>query len=123
MYIDDYRKLDVETRRKIYESYYKILNDLDINSNLRNSITGILFENINNVFTLKIYNPQEIVDKRLLYIPVESTLLGKNKKTSVPYKIDTVRPIKFDVIDENIYTSLLIDENIESSYVIDENIN
>lgn len=117
-YVIDYTKMDIETRRKIYESYYRIINDLDINNDLRDDITGVLFENSNNVFVLKIYNPQEVKDKRLSYSPVESTILGKNKKTTVPFRVDSVRPIQFDVIDDNVYSNFVIDDNFMSDAVI-----
>lgn len=117
-YMTNYKNLNIEIRKKIYNSYYEIINNLDLNSVLREKLTGILFENINNVFVLKIYNPQDIKDPRLSYYPVESTILGKNKKTTIPFRIDTIRPIQFDVIDENIYSDFIFDENIDTDNVI-----
>ena len=117
-YVNGYKTINIEIRRKIYESYYEIINDLDINRELRDKITGILFENSNNVYVLKIYNPQDIKDKRLSYSPVESTMLGKNKKTTVPFRVDSVRPIQFDVIDDNIYSDFVIDDNLAIDLVI-----
>lgn len=116
-YITDYKRISIEIRKKIYKSYYEIINNLDINIELRDKITGVLFEN-NNVYVLKIYNPQDIKDTRLSYEPVESTMLGKNKKTTVPFRVDSVRPIQFDVIDDNIYSDFVIDDNLSLDLVI-----
>lgn len=118
MYIEGYRELDIETRRKVYQSYYRIINDLDVNEELRNKITGFLFENENESMVLKIYNPQDIQDTRLLYNPIESTKIGKNNKTTIPFKIESIRPITFDVIDENLFSSFCFSSNKYSDTVI-----
>jgi len=119
MYIPEYRKMDIETRRKIYESYYRIINDMNINKDIRNNIKGVLFENKNKVFVLKVYRPQELDDLRLSYFPIESTKIGKNSKTSIPFRIDTVKPFTFNVIDGNVYSEFVIDGNEDSDIVIE----
>ncbi|MFA5586750.1 MAG: hypothetical protein WDA02_09545 [Saccharofermentanales bacterium] len=118
MYIPEYRKIDLDTRKLIYKSYYEIINNLDINKDIRDDIKGILYENQNKTYVLKIYRPQELDDIRLTYFPIESIKIGKNSKTSIPFRIDTVKPFTFNVIDGNLYSDLVIDSNEESDNVI-----
>jgi len=118
LYSNDYSKLNIDLRRYVYNSYYEIINNLVINENLRNELTGALFENINNTFVLKIYNPQDIKDNRLTYLPSEAIRIGKNKKTSFPFRVDSIRTFNYNVIDANIYTSFIFDANKDNDTVI-----
>jgi hypothetical protein len=86
--IADYRKLDINIIKNVYESYYHILDDLDINLKMRGIMTGVLFENINNDFVLKVFNPGITTDQRFLYEPVELVRIGKDRKTSIPFKVN-----------------------------------
>lgn len=122
MYVGDYRKLDLKTRRNIYKAYYNIIDKMSINSVMRSKFTGFLFENESNRLVVKIYDPTNIKDDRLTYVPIELVKIGKNKKTTIPYKVDSVTfGVQFNVIDENKYSTLVIDENVESNVVIDTN--
>jgi len=122
MYVGDYRKLDLKTRRNIYKAYYGIIDKLSINTTLRAKFTGFVFENDSNRFVIKIYDPINIEDGRLTYDPIELVKIGKNKKTTIPYKVDSVKfGIQFNLIDENVYSIDVIDENVESNLVIDTN--
>jgi hypothetical protein len=119
MFTADYRKLDIETRKKIYNAYYHIFNDSAVNDILRTKISGILYENDNEVFALKIYHPASVTDTRLLYDPIELTIMGKNKKNSIPYNVTGFENnIPYNVIDENVINSLVIDENVSSDIVL-----
>jgi hypothetical protein len=123
MYVSDYRKLDNQTIKKVYNSYYKVINDLDINQSFRLVFTGILYENENNVFALKIYNPFNVVDNRLLYKPIELVRIGKNKKTSIPFSVtDSTSKLKFNVIDPNVYSEEIVNILISDVVIVDPNI-
>jgi len=107
-----YNKLDIETKRKIYNSYYEIVNNLDL-LNLKEKITGVFYENYKNRYTLKIYNPLDINDDRLLYEPVEITKIGKNNKTTIPVDIEELENIQYDTVDSNEFDVIVIDSNID----------
>jgi len=125
MYDSDYRKLNISVRKKIYRAYANIINSLNMNSELRNKITGILYENNNNKFVLNLYRPFDGQDNRLTYQPLEITQIGKNSKTTIPFKlldIDTVKAsTEFDLIDFNMYGIYLIDSNVIGNIVFDPN--
>jgi hypothetical protein len=120
MYVSDYRKLDEQTRKKIYNAYYNIIMNSPVSTNLTQGLTGILFENENKVFVLKIFNPVNPNDKRLLYQPVQIMRIGIDRKTSIPFKItDYSNQIPFNVIDENVYSDELFDMDKISDVVVD----
>lgn len=123
MYVSDYRKLDNQTIKKIYNSYYEIINNLNMNDYLKFNFSGILYENSKNVFVLKVYNPFNIIDPRFTYIPIELTRIGKNKKTSIPFIVDYFsNKLRFNVIDPNVYSAEIINVLISDDVVVDPNI-
>ena len=111
---------------RIYQAYADTININSINGTLRQSLTGIIYENIDNRMVLKIYNPSEATDDdpRLLYRPFEITRIGKDRKTNIPIQIyDYSFEFLFNVLDgSNIDTDTLIDGNDESDILIDGNI-
>lgn len=125
MYDNDYRKLNISVRKKVYEAYANIINSLNINSEIRNKITGILYENDNSKFVLNLYRPFNGQDNRLTYEPLDITMIGMNRKTTIPFKlldIETIRAsAEFDLIDFNVYSIYLIDPNVLGSVVFDPN--
>lgn len=125
MYDNDYRKLNISVRKKVYEAYANIINSLNINSEIRNKITGILYENDNSKFVLNLYRPFNGQDNRLTYEPLDITMIGMNRKTTIPFKlldIETIRvSAEFDLIDFNVYSIYLIDPNVLGSVVFDPN--
>lgn len=118
MYIDDYRKLNIGIRKKIYNAYISIIDNLDINENVRNKLTGMIYENENIVYTFKLYNPANFQDNRLMYEPIEIMKIGKNRKTSIPVKVYGLTSgynfnlIDSEIFDVDIYESNIIDNNI-----------
>jgi hypothetical protein len=119
MYVDDYRRLGVQTRKNIYRAYAGIFENLDINQEIRDSLTGILFENENSVFTLKIYRPANYQDERLLYEPIEINRIGTNRKTSIPVKVYGITSgLIFNVIDSQVYDVDVYDSEIYDSVTV-----
>ena len=124
LYIDDYRSVNDQQRMYIYSAYSYIIKKLDLNSQIRDIITGIIYENENKVFTLKIYRPNTIVDKRLTYVPIEIVKIGVNNKTTIPVKLvisEDDDSWNFNLIDPNLDGFELFD-SIDSFDVIDSNI-
>lgn len=124
MYDGDYRKLNIDIRKKIYNSYINIINELNMNSTLRDKISGILYENDDNKFVLNLYRPFDGQDNRLVYEPLEVTKIGKNRKTTIPFKLldlDSVLTAEFDIIDFNVYGIYVIDANVLGNIVFDPN--
>lgn len=78
----NYRHLDIKTRRMIYKTYAEIINKEEYNQEIRDNITGLLFENDNNKMVMKIYNNEN--DSRLTFSPTDIVILGKDNKTSIP---------------------------------------
>ena len=124
MYVDDYRRLGVQQIKNIYRAYAAIFETLDINSEIRDSLTGMIFENEKSVFTFKLYRPGNFQDPRMMYQPIEITRIGKNKKTSVPVKVYGITSgLNFNVIESMIYDIDVYDSNIyDSTIVFDSNI-
>lgn len=119
MYVEDYRKLGVQQIKDIYKSYADIFNLLDINAEIRDNLTGMIFENENNVFVFKLYRPGNFRDPRMLYIPIEINRIGKNKKTTIPVKVYGITSgLNFNVIESEIYDVDVYDSNIYNSEII-----
>lgn len=119
MYISDYRKLNIDIRKKIYNAYANIIDNLDINENIRDKITGIVFENENNVYAFKLYKPANFQDERLLYKPIEIMKIGKNKKTTIPVKTHGITSgFGFNLIDSEIYDVDIYESNIWDSEIV-----
>lgn len=93
MYVDDYRRLNDQQRKNIYNAYANVIEKLDLNQSIRNNITGIIFENYKHVFTFKVYRPSDITDNRLTYSPIEIVKIGVNNKTTIPIKIEDIKKI------------------------------
>ena len=117
----EFNKLSIDLQRKIYYFYADVINKLEINQQIRISLTGIIFQNQKNRMVLKIFDPTDFKDKRLLYEPTELTLIGKDKKTTLPIIIDEVLlGISADLIDPNKNTKIQIIEKTVSGVVISD---
>lgn len=125
MYDSDYRKLNINIRKKVYRAYHTLINELNMNEPIRNLISGTLYENDNNKFVLNLYSPFDGQDNRLTYQPIEITKIGKNRKSTIPFKLIDIRTLRtsqeFDVLDGNIYSIYVVDPNIVGSNVFDPN--
>jgi hypothetical protein len=114
-----FRKLGVQIKKNIYKTYAGIFENLVDNQHIRDILTGIFFENENNVFTLKLYRPANFIDKRLTYVPIEITKIGKNRKTSIPVRVyNLTTGDDFNVLDFNIYDDGIYDSDIYFSELI-----
>lgn len=124
MYVIDYRRLNDQQRKNIYNAYANIIEKLDMNQNIRNVVTGIIFENENKVFTLKIYRPSDTIDRRLTYEPIEIVKIGVNNKSTIPIKvidINKVPRLDFNTLDSNIFSLIVFNSNFEGELVFDSN--
>jgi len=118
----DYRKLQIELRKNIYNTYAEIINQAEYNQEIRMLITGLIFENDKKIMVLKVFDPADFIDERLLYEPIEIVRIGKDRKTSIPVPIlEFTKGLTGDVIDENIYSVYLFNPNIYNVLVIDAN--
>lgn len=121
-----YKKREKYNINNIYLAYADVINIDDMNSTIRQALSGIIFENANNKMTLKIYNPSEATttDKRLTYMPFEITRIGYDKMTNIPIQIyDYSLKFLFNIIDgNNMETEMVIDSNQYSDIVITGNI-
>ena len=124
MYVDDYRRLGAQRIKDIYRSYAFIFETLDFNQDIREKLTGMIFENENSVFTFKLYYPVDNQDERLLYQPIEIDKIGKNKKTSIPVKVyGLTSGYNFNVIDSNIKDVDVYDSEVfDLTIVFDSNV-
>lgn len=119
---DEYRKLNIQTQRSVYNAYAELINSESYNQDLRLVITGLIFENKRNIMVLKVFSPADYVDERMTYEPVEIVRIGKDKKTSIPIPItEFTKGIAADEINANIYSVYLFDPNVEDVLVIDAN--
>ena len=119
---DEYRKYTVQTQKNIYNAYAEIINKQQDNQELRLTITGLIFENSNKIMVLKIFDPADFIDDRLLYEPIEIVRIGKDRKTSIPVTIKHFeKGLAADVIDANIYSVYLFDPRIYDVLVINAN--
>jgi len=84
---DEYNKLPIETRKNIYNAYGEIINQAEYNQEFRLLLSGLIFENSNKIMVLKIFDPADFVDDRLLYEPIEIVRIGKDRKTTIPVPI------------------------------------
>lgn len=117
----EFNKISVDLQRRIYYFYADIINKLDMNQQIRISLTGIIFQNQKNRMVLKIFDPTDFKDKRLLYEPIELTLIGKDRKTTLPIIIDEVLlGITADLLDPNKNTKIQIIEKTFSDVVISD---
>jgi hypothetical protein len=118
----DYRKIKMKLQKNIYNTYAEIINQSEYNQEIRMLITGLIFENDKNIMVLKIFDPADFIDDRLLYEPIEIVRIGKDKKTTIPVPIlDFTKGIAGDVIDENVYSVFFFDPRIYNVLVIDAN--
>jgi len=119
---NEYRKHHIQIQKKIYNAYAEIINQNQINQEIRLLISGIIFENHNKIMVLKVFDPADFIDERLLYEPIEIVRIGKDRKTTIPVTIkEFTKGIAADVIDSNIYSVYLFDPRIEDVLVIDAN--
>jgi len=119
MYVEDYRRLGVQQIKDIYRAYAAIFEFLDINAEIRDDLTGMIFENENSVFTFKLYRPGNYRDPRLYYIPIEINRIGKNRKTSIPVKVyGIISGLDFNLIESQVYDVDVYDSDIYDSTII-----
>lgn len=117
----EFNKISVDLQRRIYYFYADIINKLEMNQQIRIALTGIIFQNQKNRMVLKIFDPTDFKDKRLLYEPTELTLIGKDRKTTLPIIIDEVLlGITSDLLDPNKNTKTQIIEKTFSDVVISD---
>ena len=123
MYVDDYRRLGAERRKNVYRAYASIFENISFNQDIRDDLTGMIFENENGVFTFKLYYPVTFRDVRLLYQPIEIMKIGKDKKTTIPVKVYGITSgYNFNVIDSEIYDVDVYDSIVyDSTIVFDSN--
>jgi len=81
-------------RKYIARSYAELLT---LNSFFRKNVTGILYENENNEFLLKLYDlgsqingNDSISDKNLYFSAIELVYLGADKKTRLPVPLKKI---------------------------------
>lgn len=118
---DEYRKHHSHIQKSIYNAYAEIVNTGG-DQGVRQLVTGLIFENENKIMVLKIFDPADFIDDRLLYEPIEIVRIGKDKKTSIPISIlDFTKGLAADVIDANIYSVYLFDPRIYAELVINAN--
>ena len=72
-------------RKYICRAYAELLIENEI---FRNNVTGILYENDNNEFILKLYEIES--DYQLKYSPIELVFLGGDKKTRLPVPLKMI---------------------------------
>lgn len=117
----EFNKISIDLQRRIYYFYADIINKLEMNQQIRIALTGIIFQNEKNRMVLKIFDPTDFKDKRLLYEPTELTLIGKDRKTTLPIIIDEVLlGITSDLLDPNKNTKTQIIEKTFSDVVISD---
>lgn len=123
MYVDDYRRLGAQQRKNIYRAYASIFENFSFNQDIRERMTGMIFENENSVFTFKLYYPANNQDQRLLYQPIEIDKIGKNKKTTIPVKVYGITSgYNFNVIDSQIKDTDVYDSQVvDLTIVFDSN--
>jgi len=118
----EYRKHTTQIQKKVYNAYAEIINLQNDNQELRLEITGLIFENDNKIMVLKIFDPADFIDDRLLYEPIEIVRIGKDRKTSIPITIkEFEKGIAADEIDANIYSVYLFDPRIYDVLIINAN--
>ena len=119
---DEYRKHHIQIQKLVYNAYAEIINQYQDNQELRLKITGLVFENDKKIMVLKVFDPADFIDDRMLYEPVEIVRIGKDRKTSIPVSItEFTKGLAADVIDENIYSVYLFDPRIYDVLVINAN--
>jgi len=119
---DEYRKHHIQIQKLVYNAYAEIINQYQDNQELRLKITGLIFENDKKIMVLKIFDPADFIDNRMLYEPVEIVRIGKDRKTSIPITIkDFSKGIAADEINANVYSVYLFDPRIYSVLVINAN--
>ena len=118
----EYRKHTIQIQKKVYNAYAEIINLQNDNQELRLKITGLIFENDNKIMVLKVFDPADFIDDRLLYEPIEIVRIGKDRKTSIPITIkEFEKGISADEIDANVYSVYLFDPRIYDVLIINAN--
>lgn len=82
---DWYIKRTDNERKYIAKSYAELLTNL---KSFRDNVTGILYENNNNEFILKLYDLEN--DKNLYFSPIELVFIGADRKTRYPVPLSLV---------------------------------
>jgi hypothetical protein len=119
---DEYRKHHIQTQKLVYNAYAEIINEYQDNQELRLKITGLVFENDKKIMVLKVFDPADFIDDRMLYEPIEIVRIGKDRKTAIPVSIkEFTKGLAADVIDENVYSVYLFDPRIYDVLVINAN--
>jgi len=119
---DEYRKHHIQIQKLVYNAYAEIINQFQDNQELRLKISGLIFENDKKIMVLKIFDPGDFIDDRLLYEPIEIVRIGKDRKTSIPVPIkEFSKGISADEIDANIYSVYLFNPSVYSVLIINAN--
>ena len=119
---DEYRKYQIQTQKLIYNAYAEIINQYQDNQELRLKLSGLVFENDKKIMVLKVFDPADFIDERMLYEPVEIVRIGKDRKTTIPVSItEFTKGLAADVIDENVYSVYLFDPRVYDVLVINAN--
>jgi hypothetical protein len=119
-------------RRYISSAYGEILSSSDI---FRNNVTGLLYENNNNEFILKLYKITDennnFIDPNLYYKAIELVFIGSDGKSRLPVPLNSIlnsNNIQNNIISgETIYLydwNILIDtDDYPSGEVFDDGLN
>ena len=112
------QKLDNE-RKYIAKSYGELLTQ---NSFLRNNVTGILYENKNNEFILKLYDLGPNVngtgvtsDKNLYFSTIELVYIGADRKSRLPIPLNLIEKSKLSPTSLFSVDTFTLDWNILDS--------
>ena len=77
-------------RKYICKAYAELLVE---NQYFRDNVTGILYENDNNEFILKLYDLE--TDYQLQYSPIELVYLGGDRKTRLPVTLKKIKSTEY----------------------------
>jgi hypothetical protein len=103
VYINDdynwYSKKTDNERKYIAKAYAELLT---LQENFRENVTGILYENKNNEFLLKLYDLDN--DINLYFSTIEIVFLGADRKTRLPVPLSLAEEgesqlLKWDILD------------------------
>jgi len=87
-------------RKYIFKIYAELLT---LNDFFRSNVTGILYENENNKFILKLYDIEN--DQNLFFSTTEVVFVGADKKTRLPVPLSLLNPINTTTTTKTIKTT------------------
>ena len=88
-----------DNERKYIAKIYAEL--LTLNASFRDNITGILYENENNEFILKLYDLEN--DQNLYFSAIELIFIGSDRKSRLPMPLNTVEATKLTSLSSLTY--------------------